>query len=144
MPAAAPASSTSSSPRHAMCVLICTSVPSFMLQLDANIVSVSLPVIARSLNASFAGIEWVITAYMLSFASLLLPAGTLADRFGRKPLLIIGLLVFTLASFLCGSASSLSVLITARALQGAGAALQLSSARCSLCRALSRPISHTE
>jgi MFS family permease len=88
--AAAPAS-TSSSTRHAMLVLICTSVPSFMLQLDANIVSVSLPVIARSLNASFAGIEWVITAYMLSFASLLLPAGALADRFGRKPLLVIGL-----------------------------------------------------
>jgi MFS family permease len=106
---AAPAASTSSSTRHAMLVLICTSVPSFMLQLDANIVSVSLPVIARSLNASFAGIEWVITAYMLSFALLLLPAGALADRFGRKPLLIIGLSVFTFASFLCGSVSNLSV-----------------------------------
>jgi EmrB/QacA subfamily drug resistance transporter len=130
--AAAPPASRSSSTRHAMLVLICTSVPSFMLQLDANIVSVSLPVIARSLNASFAGIEWVITAYMLSFASLLLPAGALADRFGRKPLLIIGLSVFTFASFLCGSASSLSVLIAARALQGAGAALQLSSALATL------------
>ena len=65
---------------------------------------------------------------MLSFASLLLPAGALADRFGRKPLLVIGLSVFTFASFLCGSASSLSVLIAARASQGAGAALQLSSA----------------
>ena len=85
-----------------------------MLQLDANIVSVSLPVIARSLNASFAGIEWVITAYMLSFASLLLPAGALADRFGRKPLMIIGLSVFTFTSFLCGAAPSLAVLIAAR------------------------------
>src|ERR1700751_1992584 len=75
--AVALATSRSSSTRHAMLVLICTSVPSFMLQLDANIVSVSLPVIARSLNAGFAGIEWVITAYMLSFASLLLPAGPL-------------------------------------------------------------------
>src|SRR5258706_13393885 len=121
---ASPLGSLRAADRHALLVLICTSAPSFMIQLDANIVSVSLPVIARSLNASFAGIEWVITAYMLSFASLLLPAGTLADRFGRKPLLVIGLSVFTFASFLCGSASTLSVFIAARALQGAGAALQ--------------------
>jgi EmrB/QacA subfamily drug resistance transporter len=124
-----------SSNRHALLVLICTSAPSFMLQLDANIVSVSLPAIARSLNAGFAGIEWVITAYMLSFASLLLPAGALADRFGRKPLLIVGLSVFTFASFLCGSALNLGVLIAARALQGAGAAMQLSSALATLSHA---------
>jgi MFS family permease len=79
-----------SSKARAFWVLLCTSVPSFMLQLDANIVSVSLPSIARSLNASFAGIEWVVSAYMLSFASLLLPAGAIADRFGRRLLLIIG------------------------------------------------------
>ena len=130
--ATAPAASKRFSERHALLVLICTSAPSFMLQLDANIVSVSLPVIARSLNASFAGIEWVITAYMLSFASLLLPAGALADRFGRKPLMIIGLSVFTFTSFLCGAAPSLAALIAARALQGAGAALQLSSALATL------------
>lgn len=124
-----------SSANHALLVLICTSAPSFMLQLDANIVSVSLPAIARSLGASFAGIEWVITAYMLSFASLLMPAGALADRFGRKKLLIIGLSVFTLASLLCGTAPNLSVLIAARALQGAGAAMQLSSALATLSHA---------
>jgi MFS family permease len=69
---------------HAMLVLICVSAPSFMLQLDANIVAVSLPSISESLGATFAGIEWVITAYTLSFASLLLPAGALAesDRLG--------------------------------------------------------------
>src|SRR5260221_7358870 len=116
--------------RHALLVLICTSAPSFMIQLDANIVSVSLPAIARSLGASFAGIEWVITAYILSFASLLLPAGALADRFGRNRLLILGLSIFTFASFLCGSAPNLTVLIIARALQGAGAAMQLSAAVC--------------
>jgi EmrB/QacA subfamily drug resistance transporter len=125
----------SATSRQAHLVLICTSVPSFMLQLDANIVSVSLPAISRSLGASFAGIEWVITAYMLSFASLLLPAGALADRFGRKKLLIIGLSVFTFASLLCGSAPNLSVLIAARALQGAGAAMQLSSALATLSHA---------
>ncbi len=111
------------SPNRVFLVLVCTSAPSFMLQLDANIVSVSLPSIARSLNAGFAGIEWVVTAYMLSFASLLLPAGALADRFGRKKLLIVGLSVFTVASLLCGSAPTLPVLIAARALQGAGAAM---------------------
>lgn len=113
-------------------VLICTSAPSFMLQLDANIVSVSLPSIARSLHADFAGIEWVVTAYMLSFASLLMPAGALADRFGRKQLLLIGLTLFTFASLLCGLAWSLPVLIIARALQGAGAAMQLSAALATL------------
>src|SRR5580693_6302176 len=121
--------------RQALLVLIATSAPSFMLALDANIVSVSLPSIARSLHAGFAGIEWVITAYMLSFASLLMPAGALADRFGRKRLLITGLSVFTFASFLCGAAPNLTVLIAARALQGAGAAMQLSSALATLSHA---------
>ena len=125
----------SPSRNHALLVLICTSVPSFMIQFDANIVSVSLPAIAHSLGASFAGIEWVVTAYILSFASLLLPAGALADRFGRKTTLFVGLSLFTLASVLCGSAPNLSVLIAARALQGAGAAMQLSSALASLSHA---------
>ncbi|WP_250527853.1 MFS transporter [Caballeronia sp. GAWG2-1] len=121
--------------RHEWLVLICTSAPSFMLQLDANIVSVSLPSIARSLHADFAGIEWVITAYMLSFASLLMPAGALADRFGRKRLLVTGLMLFTFASLLCGSAWNLPMLIAARALQGAGAAMQLSAALATLSHA---------
>ncbi|MGC1305152.1 MAG: MFS transporter, partial [Caulobacteraceae bacterium] len=108
-------------------VLLCVSAPSFMLQLDANIVAVSLPSISHSLRAGFTDIEWVITAYTLSFASLVLPAGALADRFGRKPVLLIGLAVFTLASFLCGIAPNLAVLVGARALQGVGAALQLSA-----------------
>src|ERR1700743_855541 len=99
--------------RHALLVLVWTSAPSFMLQLDANIVSVSLPAIARSLNAGFAGIEWGVTAYMLSCAALLMPAGALADRFGRKTMLLVGLAVFPVASFLCGSAWSLPALIAA-------------------------------
>src|SRR6201994_4451286 len=127
-----PAQSAASAKRHALLVLVCTSAPSFMLQLDANIVSVSLPSIARSLHADFAGIEWVVTAYMLSFASLLMPAGALADRFGRKLMLIIGLTVFTAASFLCGAAPNLAILVGARALQGAGAAMQLSAALATL------------
>jgi EmrB/QacA subfamily drug resistance transporter len=113
-------------------VLICVSAPSFMLQLDANIVAVSLPSISTSLNANFAGIEWVVTAYTLCFASLLLPAGALADRFGRKRVLLTGLGLFTIASFFCGAAPDLATLIAARAFQGAGAALQLSAALATL------------
>jgi EmrB/QacA subfamily drug resistance transporter len=115
-----------------MLVLICVSAPSFMLQLDANIVAVSLPSISESLRANFAGIEWVVTAYTLSFASLLLPAGALADRFGRKRVLMTGLVLFTVASFFCGAAPDLATLITARAFQGIGAAMQLSAALATL------------
>src|SRR5258708_18580386 len=67
---------------RALLVLLCVSAPSFMLQLDANIVAVSLPSISQSLKANFAGIEWVVTAYTLSFASLLLPAGAPRETFG--------------------------------------------------------------
>jgi EmrB/QacA subfamily drug resistance transporter len=115
-----------------MLVLICVSAPSFMLQLDANIVAVSLPSISTALKANFAGIEWVVTAYMLAFASLLLPAGALADRFGRKRVLIGGLVLFTVASFFCGAAPDLATLVTARAFQGIGAAMQLSAALATL------------
>jgi EmrB/QacA subfamily drug resistance transporter len=109
-------------------ILLCVSIPSFMINLDANIVAVSLSSIAHSLKADFAGIEWVISSYTLTFASLVLPSGALADRYGRKRILLIGLSIFTLASFVCGAAPNVTVLNTARALQGVGAALQLSSA----------------
>src|ERR1700744_2729654 len=115
-------------------VLICSSAPSFMLQLDTNIVAVSLPSIAESMKANFAGIEWVVTAYTLSFASLLLPAGALADRFGRKRVLMIGLGIFTAASFFCGAAPNLATLITARAFQGIGAGMQVRAALAALSR----------
>lgn len=109
-------------------ILLCVSVPSFMINLDANIVAVSLPAMGRSLNANFSAIEWVISAYTLTFAALMLPAGGLADRYGRKRMLLCGLAIFTLASFICGAAPSIGILNAARALQGVGAALQLSAA----------------
>ncbi|WP_109476189.1 MFS transporter [Paraburkholderia sp. C35] len=109
-------------------LLLCVSVPSFMINLDANIVAVSLSSIAGSLHADFASIEWVISAYVLAFASLLMPAGALADRFGRKRILVLGLAIFTVASFFCGAARSVALLNVARAVQGIGAALLLSGA----------------
>jgi EmrB/QacA subfamily drug resistance transporter len=96
-----------------------------MLQLGGNIVAVSIPAISRSLHADFAAIEWVISAYSLSFAALMMPSGALADRYGRKRVLLVGLSLFTIASLLCGAAPTLPVLIAARAIQGAGSALQL-------------------
>ncbi|MDB5699697.1 MAG: drug resistance transporter, drug:H+ antiporter-2 family protein, partial [Alphaproteobacteria bacterium] len=114
--------------RQKLLVLLCVSVPSFMINLDSNVVAVSLPTIARSLRADFADIEWVISAYVLTFAALLLPAGTLADRYGRKRTLVSGLAVFTIASFFCGAAVDAVTLNVARAVQGVGAALQLSAA----------------
>ena len=109
-------------------VLLCASGVSFMIMLDSNIVAVSLPSIARDLNATFADIEWVVSAYVLTFAALLMPSGALADRFGRRRMLLIGLTVFVLASLMCGLAPSSPVLNAARALQGVGAAIQLSAA----------------
>ncbi len=117
---------------QAILILLCVSVPSFMINLDANIVAVSLSSIAHALKAEFAGIEWVISAYTLTFASLVLPAGALADRYGRKRMLLLGLAIFTLASFACGAAPSVAVLNAARAAQGVGAALQLSAALATL------------
>jgi len=99
-----------------------------MISLDTNIVAVALPSIARSFKADFASVEWIISAYTLTFASCLMPAGTGADRYGRRRTLVIGLIIFAFASLLCGLSQNVEMLIGARALQGVGAALQLSSA----------------
>jgi EmrB/QacA subfamily drug resistance transporter len=95
--------------------------------LDTNIVAVSLPAISRDLQGGFTDVEWVVSAYILPFTALLMPAGALADRMGRRRLLILGLSIFTVASFLCGAAPNLAILNGARALQAVGAALQLTA-----------------
>jgi EmrB/QacA subfamily drug resistance transporter len=120
-------------------VLLCVSVPSFMINLDANIVAVALPSISHALKADFTAIEWVISAYTLAFATLLMTAGTMADRFGRKRILVMGLVIFTVASGICGAAGSATVLNYARALQGVGAALQLSAALAILAHSFQGP-----
>jgi EmrB/QacA subfamily drug resistance transporter len=99
-----------------------------LIVLDTNIVAVTLPSIARDLSAGFADIEWVVSAYMLAFAALLLPAGSLADRFGRKKMLLCGLVLFIVASIGCGAAPNILMLDIARAVKGVGAALLLTSA----------------
>src|SRR6201985_3241480 len=96
-----------------------------MTYLDNNIVNVAIPAIQRDLHLSIAGLEWVVSSYILVFAGLLLVGGRLADVFGRRRLFLIGLVIFTLASLGAGLAGSSAVLIGARVLQGLGAALMV-------------------
>jgi EmrB/QacA subfamily drug resistance transporter len=103
--------------------LIAVSLATFMTYLDNNIVNVALPAIQRDLHLSTAGLEWVVSGYILVFASLLLAGGSLGDLFGRRRLFLAGLGIFTLASLAAGFAGSSDVLVISRAVQGLGAAL---------------------
>jgi EmrB/QacA subfamily drug resistance transporter len=98
----------------------------FMLLLDITIVNVALPDIQTSLSSSFADLQWVVDAYALTLAALLLTTGSLADLYGRRRLYLIGLVVFTAASALCGAAQSPLMLELSRALQGIGGATMFS------------------
>jgi EmrB/QacA subfamily drug resistance transporter len=103
--------------------LVSVALATFMTYLDNNIVNVAIPDIQQELGLSTAGIEWVVSGYILTFAGLLLAGGRLADAFGRRRLFMIGLTLFTLSSLFAGFADGAATLITARALQGVGAAL---------------------
>jgi EmrB/QacA subfamily drug resistance transporter len=107
-------------------VAVCTGV--FMLLLDITIVNVALPDIQRDLSASLSDLQWVIDAYALTLAALQLTAGSLADRFGRKRLFAIGTVIFTVGSLLCGLATNVVFLSTARAAQGVGGAVMFATA----------------
>jgi EmrB/QacA subfamily drug resistance transporter len=102
--------------------LVAICVATFMLLLDITIVNVALPYIERDLEASFADLQWVIDAYALTLAAFLLTAGSIADSVGRRLVFLAGLVVFIIASLLCGLAGSPLVLNLARALQGVGGA----------------------
>jgi EmrB/QacA subfamily drug resistance transporter len=95
----------------------------FMIMLDNTIVNVALPSIERSLHMSISSLEWIVTAYALTFAALLITGGKLGDMYGRRKMFVFGLAIFTLASLACGLAPSAGFLIGARAVQGIGAAL---------------------
>ncbi len=95
----------------------------FMIMLDNTVVNVALPSIEKDLHISISQLEWIVTAYALVFAALLITGGKLADLFGRRKIFIIGLAVFSLSSLACGFAPSAGFLIGARAVQGIGAAL---------------------
>jgi EmrB/QacA subfamily drug resistance transporter len=95
----------------------------FMVVLDASIVNIAIPHIASGLHTALSSLAWVITAYVVAFGGLLPFGGRLADLLGRRRTFLVGLSVFTLASFAAGLAPSIGALITARTVQGAGAAL---------------------
>ena len=109
-------------------VLLAASTGCALTVLDTNVVAIVLPTIAREFGASFAEVEWVISAYVLSFSALLLPAGAIADRYGRRRIFLAGIGAFALASLLCGLAPSTRALYLARAFQGASAAFLLAPA----------------
>lgn len=95
----------------------------FMIMLDTTIVNIAVPTLVRELDADLTGVGWVNSAYLLTFAVLLLVTGRLGDRFGPRPVFVAGLVVFTVTSAVCGLAGSVGVLVAARAAQGVGAAL---------------------
>jgi EmrB/QacA subfamily drug resistance transporter len=108
--------------------LLVVCAATFMLLLDVTIVVVALPDIQRALDTSFSEIQWVTDAYALTLAALLVTAGSLADRYGRRLFFLIGLVIFTAGSALCGIAQDPLMLVLSRALQGVGGAILFATA----------------
>jgi EmrB/QacA subfamily drug resistance transporter len=108
--------------------LIVVCATTFMLLVDITIVNVALPSVQRQLHASLTGLQWVVDAYAVSLAALILTAGALADRYGRKLIFSAGIALFTGASFLCGIAWNVATLDIARAVQGIGGAALFATA----------------
>ena len=107
-------------------VFAVTVVAAFMVALDLSIVNVAFPSIKRSFpDVSTATLSWVLAAYSVVFGALLLGAGRIADRSGRRRIFLLGLVVFTVGSLLCGIASTAGLLISGRVVQAVGAALLL-------------------
>lgn len=104
-------------------VLVAALLGSGIAGIDATVVNVALPAIGESLGAGFSGLQWTVTAYTLTLASFILLGGSLADRFGRRKVFLIGVVWFAVASLLCGLAPGITSLIAARTLQGVGGAL---------------------
>jgi EmrB/QacA subfamily drug resistance transporter len=104
-------------------VVTATVLGSGMVALDATVVGIALPAIGRDFHAGVSSLQWVVDAYTLTLAGLLLLGGTLGDSYGRRKLFVIGTVWFAVASLLCGLAPTAGVLIAARALQGVGGAL---------------------
>src|SRR5215471_19363430 len=106
-------------------IAVCTGI--FMLLLDVTIVTVAQPAIQNGLHAGFSDVQWVLDAYALTLASLMLTSGVLADRYGRRLLFSIGLVIFTVGSLLCGLAVNPLMLIVSRSGQGVGGAMMFAT-----------------
>src|ERR1700761_969287 len=108
---------------HGRWVVAATVLGSGMAALDATVVGIALPAIGRDFHVGIASLQWVVNAYTLTLAGLLLLGGTLGDSYGRRKMFVAGTVWFAVASLLCGLAPTAGVLIAARALQGVGGAL---------------------
>ena len=121
---APPASPSKPPPRRGL-ILLTACLGAFMATLDTSIVNIALPQIAREFHNTLSQISWVMLIYLLVNLSLLLTSGRLGDLLAPGRLYLLGLLVFTGASALCGLSPGLPALVAARALQGVGASLML-------------------
>src|ERR1700730_16037234 len=108
--------------------MLASCIATFMLLLDVTIVNVALPSIQRSLGANFSDLQWVIDAYALTLAGVLLAAGSLADMVGRRLVFMLGLAIFTASSLACGVAPDPLFLNVSRAAQGIGGAMMFGTA----------------
>ena len=106
-------------------ILLATILASGMAFLDGSVVNIAIPTIQAKLGADLSGIQWIINAYTLMLASLILICGALGDRFGRKRVFISGIVLFTISSFLCSISNSTTELALFRALQGVGGAMMV-------------------
>jgi EmrB/QacA subfamily drug resistance transporter len=102
--------------------LIAVCLGTFMLLIDVTIVNVALPAMANDLKTSFTSLQWVVDAYALVLAALVLGTGSVADQFGHRKVFMVGLVIFGVSSFICGISPNSNVLIAARAVQGLGGA----------------------
>ncbi|WP_017542120.1 MFS transporter [Nocardiopsis halophila] len=109
-------------PRAALLTLLVTSLGSFMVLLDGSIIFVALPEIQHDLDARISDLQWTVDGYTLPFAALMLTAGTVGDRFGRKRAFLVGLVLFLAGSAVCGFAPGAAWLVAGRVVQGLGAA----------------------
>src|SRR5690349_22603009 len=99
-----------------------------MLMLDISVINTALSKIADGLDTGLTGLQWVVDAYTIPLAATVLTAGAVADRFGRRRLFVLGVIVFTASSALCGAAGGIEVLVAARAIQGLGASMMFATA----------------
>jgi EmrB/QacA subfamily drug resistance transporter len=104
-------------------VMIAVSIGLFMSAVDGSIVNIALPTLQRVFQTSFASVQWVVLGYSLTVVTLMLSVGRLGDIFGRKPFYVSGFAIFALGSLLCATASSITILIASRVLQGFGAVM---------------------
>jgi EmrB/QacA subfamily drug resistance transporter len=109
-------------PNYYLIVLV-LSLTTLMAAIDTNIVNIALPTVAKSLRASFASVQWIALSYLLAVTSLIVGIGRIGDVFGKKSIFILGIIIFTVASLLCGVSTTIYTLILFRALQGVGGAI---------------------